>query len=259
MELKTIDKITFSRLSNAYHVSFLSNVKSDIEKYGATSLQIDSNLFDNFVEALENEQDIVNRSRASVFTKKLAEHDKTRDNYFRRIYYKLKNAENDSMNEAITSEIVYTINTHILNQYPLSVVNEPNQVETAKIRGFIKDLQQYLSEHFTLLEISNDIDILEKANDDYEDAYVSRIREKSSAEETAKFRQASERFYLQLTYHLATIANAESEDAVEQAKISMCRMVIDDINLMIKDFKQKAYRKNENDDDNDNDDEGAEN
>ena len=259
MELKTINKITFSRLSNAYHVSFLSNVKADLVKYGAAVLGLDTNLFENFTDALFEEQDIVNRSRASVYTKQLAEFDKTRDNYFKRIYYKLRTAELDSQNEAITEEIIASINTNFINQYPLSITAEPNQVETAKIRGFIKDLKEYLSEHFALLGIANDVDILESANDSYEDAYLARIREKTANFDTTECRQKAERLYLQITYQLAATANSESDDAETTVKIGMCRNVIDEINLLVKDFKSKAYRKNDNDDEDAEDIEDAEN
>ena len=58
MELKTISKIYFARLSNAYHVSFLSNVKAGLEKYDAVQLGIPVNLYSAFLAALEIEQDI---------------------------------------------------------------------------------------------------------------------------------------------------------------------------------------------------------
>ena len=169
MELKTISKIYFARLSNAYHVSFLSNVKAGLEKYDAVQLGIPVNLYSAFLAALEIEQDIVNRSRASVFTQKLAEFDKTRDNYFKRIYYKLR---------------------------------------------------------------------------------------------TAECRHTAERCYLQITYQLAATANAESEDIDEMMKIEMCRNVIDELNLLVKDFKAKAYKKTnlddeELEDENDNDNENV--
>ena len=244
MDLKTINKITFSRLSNAYHVSFLSNVKADLLKYGAAVLGLDTNLFENFSDTLLEEQDIVNRSRASVYTKQLAEFDKVRDNYFKRIYYRLRTAELDIQNEAITEEIIASINTNFINQYPLTITAEPNQVETAKIRGFIKDLKYFLSEHFALLGIANDVDILESANDSYEDAYLARIREKTGNFDTTECRQNAERLYLQITYQLAAAANSESDDAETQVRIGMCRNVIDEINLLIKDFKLKAYKHN---------------
>ena len=91
-----------------------------------------------------------------------------------------------------------------------------------------------------------------------EDTYLARIREKSESFDTTECRQTSERLYLQITYQLAATANSESDDAETQVKIGMCRNVIDEINLLIKDFKLKAYRKNDNDNDDDNFDEDAE-
>ena len=64
----------------------------------------------------------------------------------------------------------------------------------------------------------------------------------------------------------AATANAESEDIDEMMKIEMCRNVIDELNLLVKDFKAKAYKKtnlddeeleDENDNDNDNDNENV--
>ena len=256
MNLKVIETIAFTRLSNAYHVSFLSNVRAGIDKYGAEALGLDANLYGSFCSFLETEQDIVNRARASTFTRQLAEHDQTRDNYFRRIYYKLKNAENDSMNEAITPEIIATINAHFLTQYPLSVTTEANQVETAKIRGFIKDLRQFLSQNFAVLQISEDIEILETANDKYEEIYMARIREKSESVVTAECRANTEAAYMQISYTLAATANMTSNDLDQMSTIRICGNVIDEINVLIRDFKSKAYRanKNDNDDDNDNSD-----
>ena len=245
MNVKEIETIAFTRLSHAYHVAFLSNVKADIDKYGAAVLGLDTALYDRFCESLEAEQDIVNRARASAFTRQLAEHDQTRDNYFRRIYYKLKNAENDSMNEAITPELVATINAHFLSQYPLTVTTEANQVETAKIRGFIKDLRQFLYESFTVLQITADIEILETANDSYEEIYMARIREKSDTAVSTECRANTEAAFLVISYTLAATANMSSTDAETQVRIGMCGNVIDEINVLIRDFKSKAYRKNE--------------
>ena len=89
----------------------------------------------------------------------------------------------------------------------------------------------------------------------FEDAYLARIREKSESFDTTECRQTSERLYLQITYQLAATANSESDDAETKVRIGMCRNVIDEINLLVKDFKSKAYRKNDNDDDNDDYDE----
>lgn len=255
MNLKVIESISFAKLTNAYHVSFLANVKADIEKYGAEDLGLDATLYGSFCSFLETEQDIVNRARASAYTRQLAEHDQTRDNYFRRIYYKLKNAENDSMNENITPELIATINAHFLSQYPISITKDANQVETAKLRGFIKDLRQFLLDSFEVLQITSDIAILETANDTYEELYMARIREKSESMVSTECRANTEAAFLQISYTLAATANMVSTDVDQMMKISRCANVIDEINVLIRDFKSKAYRNgndNENDDDNDN-------
>lgn len=44
MNLKVIESISFAKLTNAYHVSFLSNLKADIDKYGASVLGLDATL-----------------------------------------------------------------------------------------------------------------------------------------------------------------------------------------------------------------------
>ena len=90
MATKYIDNISFPRLTHAYHVAFFSNVKAGIDKYEYDKLGIDDENYARFCEALEREQDIVKRSRASALTKELADNDQKRDNYFRRIFYKLK-------------------------------------------------------------------------------------------------------------------------------------------------------------------------
>lgn len=244
MILKVIESISFPKLTNAYHVSFLSNVRAGIDKYGAEDLGLNPTLYENFCSFLDTEQDIVNRARASAYTRQLAELDLTRDNYFRRIFYKLKNAENDSMNKDITPELIATINAHFLSQYPLSITKEANQVETAKIRGFIKDLQQFLSSSFEVLQITNDIEILEASNDNYEEIYMARIREKSESAVTSECRANTEAAYMQISYTLAATANMTSNDVDQMMKIGLCGNVIDEINLLIRDFKTKAYRVN---------------
>ena len=255
MTTKVIDNISFPKLSNPYHVSFLSYVKAGIDKYGAENMGISEVLYGKFTEQLEAEQDIVNRARSSQYTQPLSRYDQTRDNYFRRIFYKLKNAENDSENSAITPELVATIQEYFLKQYPLSITTEANQKETAKLRGLIKDLRQFIPEHLSTLEIANDIAILEEANDNYEKTYVLRASEIASSADTSECRQASEQIYVVLTLHIATIANSLSDNPLDVAKAETCGKCIDDINQLVKDFKRKAYRKNDNDnvDDNDND------
>ena len=236
-----INHITFSRLANAFHVQFFSNVKAGIEKYQIEKLGIDENAFGLFTRALNTEQDIVNRSRASVYTKDLQKFDTLRDNYFRRIYNKLRNAENDSLNEKMTPELITKINVRILSQYTLGICNESNQKETAKLRGFIKDLRIEFPASFEDLEIANDIEILEEANDNYEKAYMARISEQAALPQSTALREATEQAYLTLSFQIMTIANNPSATGEDMLKMKLCERLIGEINLLIKDFKSKAY------------------
>ena len=241
MATKYIDNISFTRLSNAYHVSYFSNVKAGIDKYQAETLGIGADIYERFTDALDLEQDIVNRARSSAFTQELAEYDRVRDKYFRRIFYKLKNAENDSMNEKMTSELITKIQVHLLNQYGLNLVNDANQKETAKLRGFIKDVREVIPDNLEDLEIANDITILESANDNYEKTYMARVSEQAAYPATNTLREATEAAYLHITYSLAALANVTSGDTAAALRAKLCSKVIDEINVLIKDFKQKAY------------------
>ena len=245
MVTKFINKITFSRLSNAYHVSFMSNVKTAIEKVGAENLGIAADLLERFTNAITAEQDVVNKARASVLTRQLAEYDRLRDAYFRRIIYKLRIAENDVLDETITDELIATIDTHILKQYPLSIANDANQKQTAQMRGLIADLETYLSTNIEKFDLLNDIAMLKDANDKYEQTYMQRFTERTGLTPTSECRQTSEAVYLQITFTLAANANTISDQPLVQAKAQTCGQVIDEVNLLIQDFKVKGYKSGE--------------
>ena len=241
MAIKQISTITFARLSNAYHVAFFSDVKAAIDKNQYENLGLDNENYGRFDNAVLEEQDIVNRSRASLYTPKLQEYDNLRDNYFRRVYYKLRNAENDSLNEKMTPELINNIRVNILNQYGLDICNEPNQKETAKIRGFIRDIRANFTMNLADLEIATDLETLETANDNYEKTYVARLEEQATLPTTSKLREETEAAYLAITYLIAAFANSTSLEQADRMKRLYCERIIDQLNLLIRDFKQKAY------------------
>ena len=241
MATKQINHITFQRLSNAYHVAFFSNVKATIEKYGAATLKLDETGYEDFTSALDLEQDIVNRTRSSAFTRQLQDFDRVRDAYFRRIYYKLKNVENDINNELITKTLVDRINTLILSQYGLSICAEANQKETAKLRGFIRDVKDYLADDLEKLDITSDLEHLESANNSYETAYVNRNSEYAALPSSTSLREKTEGAYLALSFGLMTMANSSATDTAGALRAKLCSTVVDELNILIKDFKSKAY------------------
>ena len=255
MATKQINHITFSRLANAYHVAFFSNVKAGIDKYEYDKLGIDPELYARLDNELSREQDIVNRSRASALTRELQGYDTLRDNYFRRIYYKLRNAENDSQNPEMTPELIQNIQVHFLNVYGLNICNEPNQKETAKLRGFIRDLRQFVPSKLETLEIDKDLTILEEANDNYEKTYMARVAEYAALPASTTLREATEQAYLALSFQIMTLANNPSTEQADLMHAKMCERLINDLNQLIKDFKSKAYAGSNASDDEINDEE----
>lgn len=240
--MKIIENVPSTRFSNAYHVSFFQNVKVCIDKFGAERLGLDTAIYKRFTDAVAVEQDIVNRARSSALTRQLAAYDEIRDNYFRRIWYKLKAAQFDTQNPAMTQAIQETIRVQFLETYPITLTANANQVETAKIRGLILDLNENLMEQLEMLDIEGDIAILENANQRYEQIYMERNAEKNASLVTKDCREATEQAYMQVAYSLAVLANSTSSDAAEQAKYVFCGRIVDEINLLIKDFRVKALK-----------------
>lgn len=240
MSVKLINKIAFSKLSNAYHLGFMGAVKAAIERTGHQNLGLSPDIYTQFKKALDDEQDIVNRSRASEFTKMLEDLDQKRDNLFRQVYYKVRAAESDASLDASVRNI---ITDKIVKQYSLSICSEGNQRETALIRGFVKDLNQFLEADLEDMGISEAlIKSLDKANSDYETNYVGRLGEKAKSAVPAESRSLTEMCYTQVTLQISANANVISTDLDVLATARLCGDVIDQINLLVKDYKVKAYK-----------------
>jgi len=245
MSIKTVNNIIFSRLSNSYHVAFMSNVHKIIMTAETENLGISEYPVNDLEAAIYKENLNTNRSTASALTIELQKLDDLRDNYFRRIYYKLKSVENDSLNEAVTPEILNILNKKIFPVYPLSICSDGNQKQTAQVRGFIEDLRGMLASNFTLLGITDDVATLEQANDDYQKKYLERITERNAQLVTTELRQASEDAYYTCMFSLQSVANTLAITAEQKAHKTAASSCIDDINLMIQDFKTKAYSTSE--------------
>jgi len=261
MAIKFIKVITFSRLSNSYHVAFMSNVRTAIDAAGFENLGIPEYSYNDLEATTSKENMNTNRSTASALTTELQNLDTLRDNYFRRIYYKLRSVENDSLNEAVTPEILNILTKKIFPVYPLSICSDGNQKQTAQIRGFIMDLRVMLQTSFTLLGITDDVNTLEEANDNYEKKYMERITERNQQLVTLQLREETEDAYYKCMFALQSTANTLAITQEEKAKKKAASSCIDDINLLIQDFKTKAYTSasgDENVNDNENDNENPE-
>ena len=243
MEIKTISKISFSKLTNPLHVAFMNTIIAILNDFGAGRLGLKESLLDSFTKTVGEEQLIVNRSRASMHTKELDAYDAQRDNYFRAVIYKLKALlYEDHMEAEVSRETMKIIEVNLLNVYPISIFSDPVQVQTAKISGFIADVNRLIEPYIETIGIQKDLQELKKANELYAQAYISRVAERSESVSAAECRAKSEALYTQCVYYIGGRANEfidEEVDEMAKMEIEKCADCLSKLNQAIKEFKWK--------------------
>ena len=238
MEIKQINSFGFTKLTNAYHVAFFSTFLAIIQRHIVATLGLPSALVDEFAGKVSAEQDAVNKAMASTYSIEMAEQDTQRDNYFRAVWYKLKAAVLSGA-PTIPVAVVNQIQTDFINVYPLSIVSDPVQVETAKIKGFIADIESQLEAYTETLGIDADLTKLKLANSSFEQSYISRVNERSQSDNTRALRSETEKSYVLVATNLQMIANTRSTEEAEIAKATECGIAIDELNQLIAEFKSK--------------------
>ena len=240
MEIKQIEDFGFTRLTNAYHIAFFSTFLAIINKHVVAQLKIPAALVDQFAELIDAEQSVVNRNRASASTIDMDTRDKERDNYFRIVMYKLRAAALDTNNTQIPADVANVIQTNFVNTYPLSIISDAYQVETAKIKGLINDIDTTLEQYKTVLGIESDVTRRKTANLLFEQAYLMRVNERALADDTKQLRQDTERGYVLVSNHLVMNANTTSTDPDDIAAAEKCALAIDETNQLISEYKWKT-------------------
>ena len=240
MEIKQINNIGFTHLTNAYHVAFFSTFLAIVNKHIVAALNLPSALVDKFAEQVSAEQNVVNRPRASAVTIDMETRDKERDNYFRIVMYKLRAAALDTTNVNIPADIANLIQTDIVNAYPLTIAQDPVQVQTAKIKGLLSDIESKFEPYKTVLGIESDLTRLKTANLLFEQSYLQRVNERALAENTRELRVNTERAYVLVSNHLVMHANTTSTDPDDVTAAEKCALVIDETNQLIAEYKSKT-------------------
>ena len=227
-----IKSLAFSKLKNAEHVSFFTNVGMTIDKFEATKLALPAAQVSAFKALVNVEQDIVNHTTASVFTQEMNRTDEERDRLYRLIRTKLQTARHSGKNSAI-QDYVNIIETNILGKYGVEVPTAANQVESALIRGFILDVRTLLPEEaLEMLSITSDLEELETNNEAFSNFYHERVTEKSGSttEATLKARKETEELYNLIALHLKFKANTDTTEVGQT-----CSAAINNLNVIIKD------------------------
>ncbi len=188
---KSIKEIGFTKLTNAEHLNFHTEVKMYVEKCGVGNISCTKEL-PLYIEELEKEASIINRQSASALTESLDAKDTERDELLSYLFISVSNAKNSP------------VPTHKDAHQHLSVVlapfkgiaQETHSRESAQIISLIKELnEKSLEQHIRNLALDNIIDLVEKANNEYIELDQQRTADVPSKRETNELRSQIDDIY----------------------------------------------------------------
>ena len=232
-----VNTLPFTQLRNAEHVSFLTNVKVAIERSSAIGDGLTPEQFNSFKTAVDLEQDIVNRSLASIYTPEMKATDVERDRLYRLIRLKLQACLYASPG-SLQAELASRIERDLLSKYGADVCSMAYQEESAVIAGFILDVKNYLDPEATeAIGIDAALLELETANTCFVNQYNERVVDKTftESEVTKKLRGDSEEQYRLLVLALEYKANGDTSKLATMT----CGRLVSTINGIIKDARHR--------------------
>ena len=188
---KTIKEIGFTKLTNAEHLNFHTEVKMYVEKCGVGSISCQQEL-PLYIAELEKEASIIYQQSASAITASLEEKDKQRDELLSYLFGSVSNAKNSPIP---THKEAYNHLSLVLDPF-LGIAKETDSRETGQIISLIKELsQKSLEQHIRNLALDSVIDLIEKANNEYLELDQERTADIPSKRETHELRSRLDTIY----------------------------------------------------------------
>ena len=233
LELTTL---SFAQLRNAEHVAFFTNVRKVIDKFGTEGLGLDATQFTQFTTAVDEVQDIVLKTHASMYTADMESLDKDRDRIYRMVRYKLQ-AVTFASPDSLLASYKDPLEKYILGKYNADIVKLPYQEETAHLIGFIKDMRHYFtSDDIEAMAIGENLDELDQVNKTFIDVYLNRADERSlsTADHTKALRLTCEELYKLFCLHFLYVVSTQPDTEKGLA----CTNIIGVINELIRDARQ---------------------
>ena len=242
MEILKISGLALARLKNAEHVAFHSNVRTAIENADPEEMGLASVVYNPFRQAINQEQDIVNKAQASPYTAEMVAADQKRDLVFRRIYRKLQLCELEDENST-AHKANNVVQKSLLSKYPSSTPSLAYQEASATYTGFVLDCRNLLSsEEVKAIGIDGDLDDLDSANQRFCRMYQERVAEKAESQNLSpRLRAVTDEAYERLTITLNAMANDVTE--ANQQKVTLCCEVIMKVNVIIADAKARLNQR----------------
>ena len=234
----TINSFSISKLNNAEVTGFYINLQKAITTNDPTKLGL-IEVLPNFGTTLQKLIDQVYTTTGSEYTAAMLETDLKRDQTYKRIRLRLQMVEVAEDSAAIKA-VKDVVKTHLLAKYTSKVPQLPYQEESAILQGFIFDLNDKLGdEGIAALGITEDLQALEDANNEFIAAYNSRATERAEGDTglTLKLRQEMYALYQQVCFITQYLAN--STETANAEKATACQTFIGVLNVLLADAKKR--------------------
>ena len=234
----TINTFSISKLNNAEFTGFMINLQKAITTNDPTKLGL-IEVLPNFGTTLQKLIDQVYTTTGSEYTAAMLETDLKRDQTYKRIRLRLQMVEVAEDSAAIKA-VKDVVKTHLLAKYTSKVPQLPYQEESAILQGFIFDLNDKLGDDgIAALGITEDLQALEDANNEFIAAYNSRATERAEGDTglTLKLRQEMYAIYQQICFITQYLAN--STETANAEKATACQAFIGVLNVLLADAKKR--------------------
>ena len=234
----TINTFSISKLNNAEFTGFMINLQKAITTNDPTKLGL-IEVLPNFGTTLQKLIDQVYTTTGSEYTAAMLETDLKRDQTYKRIRLRLQMVEVAEDSAAIKA-VKDVVKTHLLSKYTSKVPQLPYQEESAILQGFIFDLNDKLGDDgIAALGITEDLQALEDANNEFIAAYNSRATERAEGDTglTLKLRQEMYALYQQICFITQYLAN--STETANAEKATACQAFIGVLNVLLADAKKR--------------------
>ena len=234
----TINSFSISKLNNAEVTGFYINLQKAITTNDPTKLGL-VEVLPNFGTTLQKLIDQVYTTTGSEYTAAMLETDLKRDQTYKRIRLRLQMVEVAEDSAAIKA-VKDVVKTHLLAKYTSKVPQLPYQEESAILQGFIFDLNDKLGDDgIAALGITEDLQALEDANNEFIAAYNSRATERAEGDTglTLKLRQEMYALYQQVCFITQYLAN--STETANAEKATACQTFIAVLNVLLADAKKR--------------------
>ncbi len=243
MELLKVNHIELGRLKNAEHVQLHTNVRNVINNAGTTAIGMPQLVYVPYLQAIADEQDIVNKAMGSPYTLEMQAADAQRDIVYKRVRRKLELCELENA-DSVAYKATPVVKKHLLGKYSNAVSSLAYQEETATITGFVQDCRNLLTlEQIDAIGIDNDLDDLEEVNQKFNQMYQERVAEKAAGDTqlSAKLRAQTDEAYEHICITLNALAN--DTDPAKEEQVKAGRETLMKINVVIRDAKNRLAQR----------------